>query len=73
MFLNLNFIFFRIELSNDRTPDYLNAIHGEHSKEEAIDLVVVVLRSSRADVYSAVKKLTLCNLGLVTQVFPFIH
>ncbi len=60
-------------MKSDRTPDYLTAIREEWSKQEPIDLVVVVLRTSRADVYSAVKNLTLCDLGIVTQVNLFFN
>ena len=58
-------------MSSDRTIDYLTDIR-EESNKDPIDLLVVVLRTARDDVYSAVKKLTICDLGIITQVNQLI-
>ena len=55
-------------MQSDRTTDYLRTIRDECERTDQLTLIVVVLRSNRADYYSAIKDLTLCELGIPSQV-----
>ena len=48
----------------DRTSNYVDSIRNEVSKS----LIFCVLRSARADTYSAIKKLTCSEFGIPSQV-----
>ena len=55
-------------IQNDRNNSYLDAIREECARSDQIQMIVVILRAARADTYSAVKQLTLCDLGIPSQV-----
>ena len=51
----------------DRTSNYVDSIRNEVSKSD-YSLIFCVLRSARADTYSAIKKLTCSEFGIPSQV-----
>lgn len=51
----------------DRTSNYVDSIRNEVDRK-AYSLVFCVLRSVRADTYSAIKKLTCSEFGIPSQV-----
>ena len=66
----LFFFRFSIQMQADRTSNYVDSIRNEVSKS----LIFCVLRSARADTYSAIKKLTCSEFGIPSQVeFLFFY
>lgn len=51
----------------DRTNNYLDTIRNECYRLK-YNMVMTVLSSNKADVYSAIKKLTVCDIGIPSQV-----
>ncbi|XP_057371400.1 piwi-like protein Siwi [Daphnia carinata] len=56
-----------VQMQADRTSNYVDAIRSECSRRE-FSLIFCVLRSSRADTYSSIKKLTCTEFGIPSQV-----
>lgn len=54
----------------DRTSNYVDSIRNELDRKE-YSLVFCVLRSVRADTYSAIKKLTCSEIGIPSQVSSY--
>ena len=51
----------------DRTSNYVEAIRAECSRKE-YSLVFCVLRAARADTYASIKKMTISEFGIPSQV-----
>ena len=51
----------------DRSSDYTNRIREECSRMN-YNMIMVVMRSQRADTYGAIKKLTCADIGIPSQV-----
>ena len=54
----------------DRSSDYTNRIREECSRMN-YNMIMVVMRSQRADTYGAIKKLTCSDIGIPSQVRVF--
>ena len=75
--LNVSYFFFcrkltffvsgRISMQADRSSDYTNRIREECSRMN-YNMIMVVMRSQRADTYGAIKKLTCADIGIPSQV-----
>lgn len=51
----------------DRTSNYVEAIRTECSRRE-YSLIFCVLRNARADTYASIKKMTISEFGIPSQV-----
>ncbi len=60
-----------VEVPNDRTETYLNAIRPKISS--SLQMVVVIFPTSRDDRYSAFKKLTCIDHPVPSQVITHTH
>ncbi|XP_046439550.1 piwi-like protein Siwi [Daphnia pulex] len=56
-----------ISLEADRTTNYANALKNELPKKP-YDIVMCVLRTGREDIYSVIKNITFCQVGIASQV-----
>ena len=55
-------------MQSDRNNDYTRTIQEECDKTDQIQMIMAVQKSNRADTYSAIKQLTLVDLGIPSQV-----
>ena len=53
----------------DRTNNYVDTLRGACNQRE-YNMIMCVLRSSRLDTYSAIKKLTVSDFGIPSQASP---
>ena len=51
----------------DRTSNYVEAIRAECSRQN-YSLIFCVLRAARADTYASIKKMTISEFGIPSQV-----
>lgn len=58
---------FSVPLQGDRITNYLQVINEQMNRREH-NMALIALRSSRADLYSAVKVATLVEGGIPSQV-----
>ncbi|KAK4016032.1 hypothetical protein OUZ56_030995 [Daphnia magna] len=56
-----------VALQADRTGNYVTALQEELTRK-TYDVVMCVLANNRHDTYSSIKKITLCQLGIASQV-----
>jgi len=56
-----------IPMQMDRTSNYVEAIRAECSRKE-YSLIFCVLRAARADTYASIKKMTISEFGIPSQV-----
>lgn len=54
----------------DRTSNYVEAIRGECNRKE-YSLILCVLRAARNDTYASIKKMTISEFGIPSQVILF--
>ena len=51
----------------DRTSNYVEAIRAECGRKQ-FSLIFCVLRAARADTYASIKKMTISEFGIPSQV-----
>ncbi len=56
-----------VSLSSDRNTSYAEALK-EHLSKQDFSIVMCVLTSNRADIYNTIKRITLCEQGIPSQV-----